>query len=87
MEEYGPTIKYIKGPDNDAADALNMIPLINSNTKESDITSETLSRIYCVVKTNILNDEYIPTGGKITDRKIKCASYHTKYFRGGRKVT
>ena len=31
LEEYGPKIKYIKGPDNDAEDSLSRIPLINSD--------------------------------------------------------
>ena len=29
LEEYGPEIKYIKGPDNDAADAVSRLPLIS----------------------------------------------------------
>ena len=48
LKYYGPNIKYIKGPDNDAADALSRLPLITSDTKESDITREYLSEIYCV---------------------------------------
>ena len=38
LEEYSPEIKYIKGPDNYAADALSRLPLINSDIRESDIT-------------------------------------------------
>ena len=33
LEEYGTEIKYIKGTDNDAADALIRLPLINSDVK------------------------------------------------------
>ena len=38
LEEYPPGIKYIKGPDNDVADALSRLPLINYDAIESDIT-------------------------------------------------
>ena len=31
LEEYGPEIKYIKEPDNDAADPLSGLPLITSD--------------------------------------------------------
>ena len=29
LEEYGTEIKYIKGPDNDVAESLSRLPLIN----------------------------------------------------------
>ena len=38
LEEYGPEIKYIKRPDNDTADALSRLLLINSDVTDSDIT-------------------------------------------------
>ena len=38
LEEYGPEIKYFKGPDDDAADALSRPPLINSDMTERDVT-------------------------------------------------
>ena len=38
LEEYDPKKKYTKGPDNEAADALSRLTLINSDVKESDIT-------------------------------------------------
>ena len=50
LEEYGLEIKYIKGPDNDAADALSRLPLINSYLTESHITREHLAESYCVDK-------------------------------------
>ena len=37
LEEYGPKIKYIKGPDNDAADALSRLLLINSDVRISEL--------------------------------------------------
>ena len=43
LEEYFPEIKYVKGPDNDAADALSRLPLFNSEVTESDITREQLA--------------------------------------------
>ena len=46
LEEYGPEMKYIKGPDNDAVGVLIMLPLINSDITESDITREHLSESY-----------------------------------------
>ena len=47
LEEYGPEIKYIKGPDNDAADALRRLMLINSDVTESDVTRGNLEERYC----------------------------------------
>ena len=38
LEEYGPEIKYIKGPDNDVANTLIRVLLINSRLTESDVT-------------------------------------------------
>ena len=43
LEEYVPDIKYIKGPDNDSADALSRLSLINSGVTESDISREHLA--------------------------------------------
>ena len=40
LEEYGPDIKYIKGTDNDAAEALSRLPLINYDVTENEITRE-----------------------------------------------
>ena len=40
LEEYRPEIKYIKGPDNEASDALSKLSLINSDLIERDITRE-----------------------------------------------
>ena len=48
LEEYGPKIKYTKGPDNEATDALIRLPLIKSDVTESDITREHLAEIYGV---------------------------------------
>ena len=50
MEEYGPIIKYIKGPDNYATDSLSMLPLINSDIIEWKIIKEKLDDSYCVDK-------------------------------------
>ena len=41
---------YIKGPDNDAVDALIRISFINSVVSEIKITCKTLAKIYCVDK-------------------------------------
>ena len=38
LEEYGPEIKYIKGPDNESADALIRLSMINYYITESDVT-------------------------------------------------
>ena len=43
-------MKYIKGPGNNAADALSRLPLIKSDVKERKITREYLSESYCVDK-------------------------------------
>ena len=43
LEEYFPEIKYVKGPDVDAADALGRLPLFTSEVTESDITREQLA--------------------------------------------
>ena len=45
LEEYGPEIKYTKGTDNDAVDALSRLPSINSDITESNITREQLAEI------------------------------------------
>ena len=90
LEEYGPEIKYIKGPDNDAADALIRLQLIDSDATESDITRENLAERYCVEKldSNAFSltyqtiDKYQRKDKELTD-KIKVANYHTKYFLGG----
>ena len=42
LEEFGPEIKYIKGPDNDATDALSGLRLINSDITERYITRDQL---------------------------------------------
>ena len=41
LEEYRPTIKYIKGTDNDGADALSMIILINFDKTEKTLQYNT----------------------------------------------
>ena len=38
LKEYGPDIKYIKGPDNNVSDALSRLMLINSDVMENKIT-------------------------------------------------
>ena len=40
LEEYGSTVNYIKGPDNDAGDALRSLLLINSDVTEINITKK-----------------------------------------------
>ena len=57
LEEYGPEIKYIKGTDNDAADALGRLSLIKSDVTESDITGEQLAEIYSA---NQLDGDTLP---------------------------
>ena len=46
--DCGLEIKYIKGPENYAADTLSGLPLINSDVTESDIKREQLAEIYGV---------------------------------------
>ena len=50
LEEYIPGIKYTKGSDNDAADALSRLQLINYGEEERDVTREYLAERYCVKK-------------------------------------
>ena len=50
LEQYGPEIKYITGPDNDAADALSRLSLIKSDITERDIKRGSLSESYSVNK-------------------------------------
>ena len=90
LEEYSPEIKYIKGPDDDAADALSRLPLIKSDVTESDVTREQLAESYCVDQ---LDGDTFPLTYRMINKyqrkdkemveKLKCANYHTKYFRGG----
>ena len=40
LETYGPTIKYIKGTDNDSSDSLRRLPIINSDFTEVNIKRE-----------------------------------------------
>ena len=90
LEEYGTEIKYIKGPDNNAADALISLPLINSDVEESKITREQLDESYGAEKLD--GDTFSLTYRAIHkyQRKdknlveiLKCANFCTKYFRGG----
>ena len=46
LEEYGPETKYTKGPDNDGADELISLPLINYDMTEITVTREQLSESY-----------------------------------------
>ena len=50
LEEYGPKIKCIEGPDNDSADTLSRLPLIDSDVTESKVTREQLQERYGVDK-------------------------------------
>ena len=43
-------MKHIKGPENDAADALIRLSLISSDVEDSNIKREQLSESYCVNK-------------------------------------
>ena len=87
LEEYGPVIKYIKGPDNDAADTLCRLSLSNSDVEERKITKERSAESYCVNKlyidtfplTYITIDKYRCKDKNLVE-KLKHANYHTKYF-------
>ena len=57
LDECRPIIKYIKGTDNYAGDALIRILLIKSDVTEGKITRENLGDIYCVDK---LDDNTFP---------------------------
>ena len=65
LEEYGPEIKYIKGTDNDAAEALGRLLIINSDVTKSDITSEHLVESYCVDK---LDSDTLPLTYQTIDK-------------------
>ena len=91
LEKYGTEIKYIKGPDNYAADALSRLPLIKYDVIEIDVTREQLAESYSVdqLDGNILPLTYQTINkyqrkDKELVEKLKCANYHTKSFRGGR---
>ena len=83
-------IKYIKGHDNDAEDALSRLPLISSYVTNSNITREHLYESCCVDK---LDSDILPLTyqtiykyqhkDKNLVEIIKCANCHTKYFCGG----
>ena len=85
-----PRNKNIKGPDNDATDALSMLPLINSDVKESNITREHLLKNYCVKK---IDSNILPLGYQTIDKyqhkykelvdKLKRTNYYTEYICGG----
>ena len=69
VEKYDPKIKYIKDPDNDAADSLSRLPLINSDAIESNISRKYLSECYCVDKLN--SDTLPPTYQTLDKYKLK----------------
>ena len=48
LEEYVPEIKYIKGTDNDTAEDLDRLLLINSDVTDCNITWEQLAESYGV---------------------------------------
>ena len=50
LEEFCPKIKYIKGLDNDAADALIRMTSIKSGVTDRDVTRGYLSESYSVDK-------------------------------------
>ena len=50
LEEYGPTIKYIKGTDSDTEYYLIRLMLVNSEVTQSDTTGKNLSERYCIDK-------------------------------------
>ena len=72
LEEYGTTIKHIKGPGNDAAYSLIGLPSIKFDVTERNVTRETLSETYFVDKffshvlTNIPKVRLIPKKGQRT---------------------
>ena len=87
LKEYGPEVKYIKGPDNDSAGALSRLPLMNYDVIERKITREHLAERYCVDKldSDTLSLIYqsidkCQRKDKILEEKLKRASYHTKCF-------
>ena len=90
MEEYSPKILCIKGTDNEAADALSRLILINSDVKKKQITRENLSERYCVSKldrdtfplTYLMIDKYKRKDKELVE-KLKCANYRKKYLCGG----
>ena len=48
LEEYSLEVKYIKGPDTDAAYALSRLTLINYGVTESNVTREQLKESFGV---------------------------------------
>ena len=90
LEEYGPITEYKKWTNNDATAALNRLPLIKSGVTESDVKCEQLAESYGVDQ---LDGDTFPLTYRMINKyqrkdkemveKLKCANYHTKYFRGG----
>ena len=88
-----PEIKYIKGPDNNAADTLSRLPLIKSDVKEINFTREKVAESYGVDQ---LDGDIFPLTYQTINKyqckdkelleKSRCANYHTKYFKGGRNI-
>ena len=59
LEEYGPEIKYIKGPDNYAADAFSRLQLLKYDVTESNIPWEQFAESYGVNQLD--GDTFPPT--------------------------
>ena len=90
LEEHVPTIKYIKGTNNDTDDDLEIIKLINYDVTERDITRKKLDKNNCVDRLD--GDMLSLTYGKIhqyqgKDKELVDKLKRTKYVCGGGKVT
>ena len=89
LEEYRPTITYIKGPNTDTAYSLIGFPLINSYIAAIDISRDTLSENYFFGEnysnmfplTYLMIDKYQNKDKELV-AKLKRAKYHTKSFWG-----
>jgi len=91
IEEYGPRLIYIKGPDNDVADALSRLNISNMFPEE-DITTEVLAERYGIEK--LEPDTFPLTYATIRKyqladaelmKKLQNETYDVHTFRGGGK--
>ena len=92
VEEYGPEIIYIKGPDNIVADAISRLHISECNFAEKDISMSDMAESYDVEKLD--NDTFPLTYKQIkhyqkTDKallkKLEKGQYSENTFRGGGK--
>ena len=92
LEEFGPEIIYVKGSENDVADALSHLPKTEGTGSDGQVTREALADLYGVDK---LDDDTFPLKYKIIDKyqqkdpkvidNLKRAVYQMETFVGAVK--